>query len=276
MMILGFYGHSDSGKTTLIEGLIARYKLRGLTVAVLKHTAHRGFELDSEGTDSWRHGKAGAAAVGLLAEGRAALLIHRLPASVKGSRGGRVQGWKGNGGIPDEAALLVRLVKEAVRPGILFLEGFKHAALEKVAVGDIGELPGTVLRVDPKKAADRRALWRFVERRLRVQRVADRLPGVDCGKCGLDCARFAAAVADGKRRLAHCVNLSDIKVSIRVDGTEVRLGRFPKEMVASALLGLVAPLKLPGSGAGRARAPRGGGGSARKKRRGLLEITLDG
>jgi molybdopterin-guanine dinucleotide biosynthesis protein B len=259
MLVIGFYGHSNSGKTTLIEGLIGRYRRRGLSVAVLKHTAHRGFELDSEGTDSWRHGKAGAAAVGLLADGRAAVLIHRMPPPAGRRR-------REEPGIPDDAALLVRLVKEAVLPDILFLEGFKTAGLDKVAVGDIRGLPGTVFRVDPGKAAQRRALERFVDRRLKVQRIAERLPGIDCGKCGLDCARFADAVADGKRRLSQCVNLSDVRVFVRVDGQEVRLGRFPKEIVASTLRGLVAPLKLPG-GAG---SPAG-----RRRRRGRLEITLD-
>jgi len=264
-MMLGFYGHSNSGKTTLIEKLVARYKKRGLTVAVLKHTAHRGFELDSEGTDSWRHGKAGAAAVGLLADGRAALLLHRLPPPEERSR-------RAGAAIPGDAALLVRLVREAVRPDILFLEGFKHAAFDKVAVGDIGGLPGTVFRADQKSAAGRRALERFVDQRLRVQRVADRLPGIDCGKCGLDCARFAAAVAGGKRRLSQCVNLSDLRVSVRVDGQEVRLGRFPKEMVASALLGLVAPLKLPGARPVHRPAVKSGGGGRPRRR---LEITLE-
>lgn len=259
MMILGFYGHSNSGKTTLIEKLVAKYKSRGLTVAVVKHTAHRGFELDSEGTDSWRHARAGAAAVGLLADGRAAVLVHRMTVD-------KAAGAAGEKGFPADAALLVKLVREAVRPDILFLEGFKHASLDKVGVGDIPALPGTVLRVDPKKASDRRALARLVEMRIRTSRVAGRLPGVDCGKCGLDCARFAAAVAAGKRKLSGCVNLSEVRLRVLVDGEEVPLGRFPKEIVASALLGLVAPLKLPGGN---------GAPGARKKRRGRLEITLE-
>ncbi|MBM4248186.1 MAG: molybdopterin-guanine dinucleotide biosynthesis protein B [Euryarchaeota archaeon] len=249
MMLLGFFGHSNSGKTTLIDRLVGRYRRRGLSVAVLKHTAHRGFELDSEGTDSWRHGKAGAAAVGLLAEGRAALLLHRLPRQRRPRPGA-------TGAVPDDAASLVRLVGEAVSPDILFLEGFKHAALEKVAVGDIGSLPGTVLRVDPASRRSVAAMERFIDRRLLVQRVADRLPGIDCGRCGLDCARFAAAVADRRRRPEQCVNLSDIRLSVRVDGEELRLGRFPREVVASALLGLVSPLKLPRAAGGRARASR--------------------
>jgi molybdopterin-guanine dinucleotide biosynthesis protein MobB len=263
MLMLGFYGHSNSGKTTLIEGLVAKYRKRGLTVAVVKHTAHRGFELDTEGTDSWRHGKAGAAAVGILADGRAAILIHRIPRRKKPDQ-------YAGAAVPDDAGLLIRLVREAVRPDILFLEGFKHAGLEKVAVGDIESLPGTVLHVEPAKAASRRALERSIDRRLRVQLVADRLPGIDCGKCGLGCARFAGAVADGKRRLSQCVNLSDVKLSIQVDGEELRLGRFPKEMVASALLGLVAPLKLPGTGPLHGRTVKRGVEHIRR-----LEITLE-
>jgi molybdopterin-guanine dinucleotide biosynthesis protein B len=285
MLQLGFYGHSNSGKTTVIDGLVARYRRRGLSVAVVKHTAHRGFELDSEGTDSWRHGRAGAVAVGLLADGRAAILIHRIPPGVPG-------GIRGGGGIPDDTALLIRLVKEAVHPDILFMEGFKHSTLDKVAVGDIAELPGTVLRVDPGRARSLRALERFVERRLKVQRVRDLLPGQNCGKCGLDCARFAESVAEGRRRLAGCVNLSGARLKLAVDGEEVALGRFPKEIVASGLLGLVAPLKLPvsrgvagpvmggaGTKAGSGGASAGGGAGAARKggkpARHRLELVLE-
>jgi molybdopterin-guanine dinucleotide biosynthesis protein B len=59
--ILSFVGHSGSGKTTIIEKVIASLTGAGLKVAVIKHDVH-GFEMDRPGKDSWRHKRAGAVA----------------------------------------------------------------------------------------------------------------------------------------------------------------------------------------------------------------------
>lgn len=57
--IVSIIGKSNSGKTTLIEGLIREMMHRGYRVATIKHNRH-GFEIDHEGKDSWRHKRAGA------------------------------------------------------------------------------------------------------------------------------------------------------------------------------------------------------------------------
>lgn len=57
--ILAVSGVKNSGKTTLIEGLIADLTARGLQVAVIKHDGH-AFEPDRPGTDTARHLAAGA------------------------------------------------------------------------------------------------------------------------------------------------------------------------------------------------------------------------
>jgi molybdopterin-guanine dinucleotide biosynthesis protein MobB len=59
--IVSIVGKSESGKTTLIEKLIAELTHRGWRVATIKHNRH-GFEIDHEGKDSWRHRRAGAVA----------------------------------------------------------------------------------------------------------------------------------------------------------------------------------------------------------------------
>lgn len=55
-----FVGHSNSGKTTLVERLIPELTRRGLRIATIKH-AHHKVRLDTEGKDSWRYKEAGAA-----------------------------------------------------------------------------------------------------------------------------------------------------------------------------------------------------------------------
>ncbi len=54
-----FVGHSNSGKTTLVEKLLPELTRRGQRVATIKH-AHHKVELDTEGKDSWRYKQAGA------------------------------------------------------------------------------------------------------------------------------------------------------------------------------------------------------------------------
>ncbi len=57
--VVSVVGKSDSGKTTLMERLIAHLADRGYRVATVKHHVH-DFDIDVPGKDSWRHGRAGA------------------------------------------------------------------------------------------------------------------------------------------------------------------------------------------------------------------------
>ncbi len=59
--IVSIVGRSKSGKTTLIERLVAELRLRGYHVATVKHTAE-GIAFDEPGKDSWRHIEAGSEA----------------------------------------------------------------------------------------------------------------------------------------------------------------------------------------------------------------------
>lgn len=59
--LVAIVGKSDSGKTTFIERLLPELIALGLRVGTVKHHAHAA-EIDHEGKDSWRHGRAGASA----------------------------------------------------------------------------------------------------------------------------------------------------------------------------------------------------------------------
>jgi len=59
--IVSIVGKSESGKTTLLEKLIAELKSRGYRVATVKHAPNES-SFDEPGKDSWRHVQAGSQA----------------------------------------------------------------------------------------------------------------------------------------------------------------------------------------------------------------------
>jgi len=70
--IVCFVGRSNSGKTTFIERVIPELVRAGYKIATVKHAGH-GFDLDTEGKDSWRHKQAGASSVVVLSKGSMAM-----------------------------------------------------------------------------------------------------------------------------------------------------------------------------------------------------------
>jgi molybdopterin-guanine dinucleotide biosynthesis protein B len=57
--IISIVGKSHSGKTTLLEKLIAELKRRGYKIAIVKHSHHKD-DLDVAEKDTWRFTKAGS------------------------------------------------------------------------------------------------------------------------------------------------------------------------------------------------------------------------
>ena len=99
---------SGTGKTTLLEKLVAELKARGLRVAVVKHDAHE-FDIDREGKDSWRFTRAGADVTAVISSGKAAVMENR----------------------PVRAEALIDRIIDV---DIILTEGFKTGAWPKIAV----------------------------------------------------------------------------------------------------------------------------------------------
>lgn len=76
MKIYGVTGWKNTGKTGLMERLVAEFIGRGFSVSTIKH-AHHSFDVDQPGRDSHRHRVAGAQEV-LLASGNRWALMHEL------------------------------------------------------------------------------------------------------------------------------------------------------------------------------------------------------
>ena len=110
MRVFGVIGWKNSGKTGLMERLVAEITGRGFTVSTVKHV-HHAVDLDRPGKDTFRHRQAGATEVVLASADRFALMReHRGPE-------------------PDLRAVLARLAPV----DLVLVEGYKrdsHAKLE--------------------------------------------------------------------------------------------------------------------------------------------------
>jgi molybdopterin-guanine dinucleotide biosynthesis protein B len=71
--VIGVAGWKKSGKTTLVERLVAEFTRCGLKVSTVKH-AHHDFQIDDAATDSARHRRAGAAQVAIVSIDRWAIV----------------------------------------------------------------------------------------------------------------------------------------------------------------------------------------------------------
>ena len=74
--VLQIVGYKNSGKTTLLCGLVRRFRAEGFTVAAIKHDAH-GFDFDRPGTDTRKMADAGADFVAIASPHRTAWTRNR-------------------------------------------------------------------------------------------------------------------------------------------------------------------------------------------------------
>jgi len=121
--IIGIVGWSGTGKTTLIERLLAIFVACGLKVATIKH-AHHALRPGDDRADGARHARAGAFQVMVVGAQQweiAGVLQDTPPPSL------------------DEAAARLGQVD------LILVEGFKSAALPKIEVRRAGTSPGRPL-----------------------------------------------------------------------------------------------------------------------------------
>ena len=110
--VFGITGWKNSGKTTLTERLVTELTRRGWAVSTVKH-AHHAFDIDQEGTDSFRHRAAGATEVAIVSGVRWALM-HELR----------------NATEPDLASILHRMSP----CDLVLVEGYKRESHRKIEV----------------------------------------------------------------------------------------------------------------------------------------------
>ena len=101
---------SNVGKTYLLEGLIKELKIRGYSIATIKHDVH-GFDIDKKGKDTYKHREAGSETVIISSKNRFAMIKE----------------------LEEETELndIIKMVKDK---DIILIEGYKKSNLRKIEV----------------------------------------------------------------------------------------------------------------------------------------------
>jgi molybdopterin-guanine dinucleotide biosynthesis protein B len=73
--LVAVVGSSNSGKTTIIEYVISGLKKKGFRVGSIKHIHHPDFAIDEEGTDTWRHARAGSEMIAAISRSEIDLIV---------------------------------------------------------------------------------------------------------------------------------------------------------------------------------------------------------
>src|SRR5690554_1249424 len=107
-LIYQIVGYKNSGKTTLICKLIEWFTANEFRVGTIKHDAHN-FNMDTSGTDTYRHREAGAQIIAITSDYRTAI-VQESPAS------------------------LDQLIEQMVDVDMILVEGFKQENYPKIVM----------------------------------------------------------------------------------------------------------------------------------------------
>ena len=110
MKVFGITGNKNSGKTHLIERLVAEMKNRGLLVSTIKH-AHHGADIDKLGSDTYRHREAGAQQIVLSTKNRLVIMTENSNRSDK---------------------TLEEIIESMEKVDLVIVEGYKNSFYPKI------------------------------------------------------------------------------------------------------------------------------------------------
>jgi len=124
-IVFGFYGESNTGKTLLIEEIINQLTKEGYKIATVKITDKK-IGTDSNGKDTWRHGKAGSKLVILSSPIETDFLF------------------KNKQNINE----ILQHINEFGEYDLVIVEGANDKTTPKIRIGDIPERENTILTYD--------------------------------------------------------------------------------------------------------------------------------
>lgn len=214
MKSLSVIGTSNSGKTTTVEAIIKELRYRGYTVGTVKEIHFAGFKLDTPGSDTDRHHRAGSAVVTARGISETDVLFDH-PLSIEEISSFYKQDY-----------LVLEGVRDANVPKIITAHNEQEVderlddsvfAIAGVISNQRKEYKG---RMVLNSLTDVRALVDLIEKR-----VPDRLPNLPngvCTLCGINCQEMMRQIIRGEKERRDCLMDHQI-VHLQMGGQEIML-----------------------------------------------------
>jgi len=124
-LVVGFYGESNTGKTTVIARIIKKLTEENFSVASIKNTDKK-ITIDQKGKDTWKHAKAGAKLVILKTECETDYLFKKKQSTKE----------------------IIQNISNYDSYDIILIEGANDKETLKIRFGDIKERKNTIYTYD--------------------------------------------------------------------------------------------------------------------------------
>lgn len=209
-------GEKKTGKTTLVTEVIERLDSADYKVASIKHTTGE-YSIDKEDTDTWKHAQSGSEMVVFSTAVETSFI------------------YTGEMGLEQ----IIEQISSFGYYDIVIIEGFKNEDVPNITLEkDIGEAGG----ISDDQIED---MIDSLEREVKIYKIYNKLPMLDCGDCGYEgCREFAEAVFEGDEKLDDCVVIgSKNKIRIEINGEDIPLGPFPSNIIKNGIEGMLSSLK---------------------------------
>ncbi len=146
-VILGFYGESRSGKTTLLQKIITFLSVKGYHIATVKQS-DKTLSIDSKGKDTWKHAEAGADLVVFLSKSETDFLIKKKMS------------------IHDSLAMIC----DFDGYDIILIEGARDPTIKKIRIGSKKKRPNTIIDY----AGDIEEIIMYIEQEVKKERLKEK------------------------------------------------------------------------------------------------------
>lgn len=233
MKLFSVFGITGSGKTTTIERIISELVKRGYTVGSVKDIHFEAFAMDTEGSNTDRHRKAGSQQVTARGLYETDILYQRQLkideilqhydhdfVVLEGVESGNFPKIVTGHNLSE--------VKERYDPSVMAISGRVSSQLTHY-----NNVPAIDATTDIERLVD------LIEDQV-YERLPD-FPAECCTACGQSCQKLGQLILRGEARREDCV-LQNAKIRLSINGNPIEMVPFVQTILTNAIEGVVKEL----------------------------------
>lgn len=233
MKVFSVVGYTKSGKTTTIEKLIAELQKRNYRVGSVKDIHYEEFQMDTKGTNTYRHSAAGSELVTARGLYETDILFPE-----------RLDIYK-IAGFYDVDFLILEGNKDANVPMILTADCTKD--LDKRLNDRVFLISGKIADgIDSYKGIEAISALDNIGKIADIvqEKTFEFLPDFDvkcCGECGYSCRELCAQIIKGDSERGDCI-VGRRDVTMKINGKEIKMVPFVKKLLKKLVYGFASEL----------------------------------